>query len=44
MTHELDTEGTACNGPTDPARIMFPDGYDADNKLAVEYYRAYHDG
>ena len=37
--HEL-----ACSGPTDPACIMFTDGYDADNELAVEYYQAYHDG
>ena len=42
--HELDTEGTDCSGPTDPACVMFPDGYDADNELGVEYYQAYHDG
>ena len=33
-----------CNGPHDPACIVFTDGFDSENKLGVEYYHAYHDG
>ena len=33
-----------CNGPDDPACIMFTDGFDSENKLGEEYYHAYHEG